>query len=60
MRRKKSITTSHTQHRTRPIPTLFQPKRKNGGVNKRGDPHREQEKVNKERKTGKKLKKQIN
>ena len=35
MRRKKSITISHTQHRTTPISTPFQPKRKNGKVRKK-------------------------
>ena len=53
MRRKKSITIPHTQHRTAPIPTPSQPKRKNGDVRKRGDPHQEQEKVNKGKKGGK-------
>ena len=43
MRRKKSITISHNQHRTTPIPTPFQPKRKNGDKRKRGNPHQEQE-----------------
>ena len=35
MRRKKSLTISHTQHKTPPIPTPFQPMRKNGDVKKR-------------------------
>ena len=49
-KRKKSITISHTQHMTTPIATPFQPKRKNGDVRKRGDPHQEQENVNKGKK----------
>ena len=47
MRKKKNLTISHTQHRTLPIPTPISLKRKNGNVRKKGDPHREQEKVNK-------------
>ena len=53
MRRKKCITFSHTQHRTTPISTLFQPKER---MRKRGDPHLEQKKVNKGKKTDGKLK----
>ena len=37
------------------FPPQFQPKRKNGGMKKRGDPHQEQEKVDK-KKTGGKVK----
>ena len=40
-------TISLTQHRITPISTPFQSKRKNWGVRKKEDPHREQEKVNK-------------
>ena len=47
MKRKKSITISHTQHRTTPIPTPFQQKRKNEDVRNRGEQHQEQEKVKK-------------
>ena len=50
MRRKKSITISHIQHKTTSIPTPLQPNRKNGDVRKRGDLHQEQEKVNKGKK----------
>ena len=57
MRRKKSITFSHTQHRTTPIPCPISTKENEWGrVRKRGDLHKEQEKVNKGKKTGEKLK----
>ena len=35
MKRKKSFTIPHTQHRTPPIPTPFQPEIENGDVRKR-------------------------
>ena len=47
MKRKKSITISHTQYGTTPIPTPFKQKRKNEDVRNRGDQHKEEEKVNK-------------
>ena len=47
MKRKKSITISHTQQGTTPILTPFQQKWKNEDVRNRGDQHQEQEKVNK-------------
>ena len=39
MRRKKSLTISHTQHRTPPITTPIQPKRDNGVVRKKKTSH---------------------
>ena len=48
--KKKSLTISHTQHRT------FKPKKKNWDVREKGDSHRVQEKVNKGNKNRKKLK----
>ena len=39
IRRKKIITISRTQQRTTPNSTPFQPKRNNGDMSKRGDPH---------------------
>ena len=52
MRRKKIITISHTQQ----FPLPFRPKRKNGDMRKRGDPHQEQETVNNGKRTERKLK----
>ena len=60
MRRKESITISHNQYRTIPIPTPLQPKRKKRDARKRGDPHQEQEKVNKGKNRRKAKRKQIN
>ena len=45
VKRKKSISISHTKHRTTPIPTQFQQKRKNEDVRNRGDQHQEKEKI---------------
>ena len=50
MRRRKTITISHTQQRTTPISTPISTKEKEWGHEKKGDPHQEQEKVNKGKK----------
>ena len=53
----RKVSIFHTPSRgSHQIPPPFQPKRKNGDMGKRGDPHQEQEKVNKRKKTEAKLK----
>ena len=59
MRRKKSITISHTQQRTTPISTPFQPKRKNGKVRKNRRPTLEARK-SKQKKYRRKVKRKQN
>ena len=56
MRRKKSITISYTQQRTTPMPTPFQPKRKNGDMRKKRRPTLGARKSKQKKNTGGKLK----